>query len=216
MKNKKESFSEMMKYALLILAILLLLVLIFFTLRVYQKYDKISDAGNIEILTEKDTEAPQTEIVTESTPESETERESESESESESETETESETEAETAGGGGSPENDAANIVDDPVQNTQDNPTNGQTIAGAGITDVSQAEDSGQEDSYQDSYQEEYTGDYHTIISTCNLRSYPDYGDNIIGECYTGDTVEFLGEEAGWYKVSLNGTVGYIGKRFMD
>lgn len=57
---------------------------------------------------------------------------------------------------------------------------------------------------------------YRTIVSTCNLRSYPDYGDNVIGECYAGDTVEFFGEEAGWYKISLNGTVGYIGKRFLN
>jgi uncharacterized protein YgiM (DUF1202 family) len=61
----------------------------------------------------------------------------------------------------------------------------------------------------------ESNADYRTILSTCNLRSYPDYGDNVIGECYSGQTVEFLGEEAGWYKISVDGVVGYIGPKFL-
>ena len=56
---------------------------------------------------------------------------------------------------------------------------------------------------------------YRTIISACNIRSYPDYGDNVIGGLGGGETVLFYGEEAGWYKIEYNGIVGYIGPRFL-
>ncbi|MFR3424049.1 MAG: SH3 domain-containing protein [Lachnospiraceae bacterium] len=57
---------------------------------------------------------------------------------------------------------------------------------------------------------------YMTINSACYMRSYPDYGDNIIGQFEAGTTVEFLGDEGGWYKVSVNGQVGYMGARFFN
>ena len=57
---------------------------------------------------------------------------------------------------------------------------------------------------------------YMTINSACYMRSYPDYGDNIIGQFEAGTTVEFLGDEGGWYKVSINGQVGYMGARFFN
>ena len=57
---------------------------------------------------------------------------------------------------------------------------------------------------------------YRTIISACNIRSYPDYGDNVIGGLGGGETVLFYGEEAGWYKIEYNGIVGYIGPRFLQ
>lgn len=61
----------------------------------------------------------------------------------------------------------------------------------------------------------EYTGETRSILSGCYLRSYPDYGDNILGECYAGQEVQFLGEEAGWYKVVADGVTGYIGPKFL-
>ena len=57
---------------------------------------------------------------------------------------------------------------------------------------------------------------YRTVISACNIRSYPDYGDNVIGGLGGGETVLFYGEEAGWYKIEYNGVVGYIGPRFLQ
>jgi uncharacterized protein YgiM (DUF1202 family) len=54
------------------------------------------------------------------------------------------------------------------------------------------------------------------VISACNIRSYPDYGDNVIGGLGGGETVLFYGEEAGWYKIEYNGIVGYIGPRFLQ
>lgn len=57
---------------------------------------------------------------------------------------------------------------------------------------------------------------YLTINSACYMRSYPDYGDNIIGEYSAGTTVQFLEDVGGWYKVSINGAVGYMGARFFN
>ena len=57
---------------------------------------------------------------------------------------------------------------------------------------------------------------YRTVSSACNIRSYPDYGDNVIGGLGGGETVLFYGEEAGWYKIEYNGVVGYIGPRFLQ
>ena len=38
----------------------------------------------------------------------------------------------------------------------------------------------------------------------CYIRSYPDYGDNIIGEYPAGTVVEFFLEDVGgWYKVQI-------------
>jgi uncharacterized protein YgiM (DUF1202 family) len=57
---------------------------------------------------------------------------------------------------------------------------------------------------------------YRTVVSACNIRSYPDYGDNVIGSLGGGESVLFYGEEAGWYKIEYNGVVGYIGPRFLQ
>lgn len=52
-----------------------------------------------------------------------------------------------------------------------------------------------------------------TINSACYMRSYPDYGDNIIGQFEAGTTVEFLGDEGGWYKVSRKWPGGLYGSQ---
>jgi len=54
-----------------------------------------------------------------------------------------------------------------------------------------------------------------TIVSACYIRSNPDYGDNVIGECYGGETVAYYGIEEGWAKIELNGIVGYVGPKFV-
>ena len=55
---------------------------------------------------------------------------------------------------------------------------------------------------------------YLTMKGACYIRSYPDYGDNIIGEYPAGTVVEFLEDVGGWYKVQIDGMVGYMGARF--
>jgi len=55
-----------------------------------------------------------------------------------------------------------------------------------------------------------------TIVSACNIRSYPDYGDNVIGSCYGGETVTYYGIEGGWAKIELNGVIGYVGPSFVS
>ena len=55
---------------------------------------------------------------------------------------------------------------------------------------------------------------FMTMTGTCYMRSYADYGDNIIGEYPAGTVVEFLEDAGGWYKVSVDGQVGYMGARF--
>ena len=57
--------------------------------------------------------------------------------------------------------------------------------------------------------------EYRTVVSACNIRSYPDYGDNVIGGLYGGETVLFYGLEEGWDKIEYNGIVGYIGPKFL-
>ena len=68
----------------------------------------------------------------------------------------------------------------------------------------------------QETPEQAWNPTYRTIISACNIRSYPDYGDNVIGGLGGGETVLFYGEEAGWYKIEYNGIVGYIGPRFLQ
>ncbi len=62
---------------------------------------------------------------------------------------------------------------------------------------------------------DEYTPTYATIVSTCYLRSYDDYGDNIIMEVYGGQTVEVLSNPGGWAYISVDGVTGYVGSQFI-
>ena len=57
---------------------------------------------------------------------------------------------------------------------------------------------------------------YLTMTGTCYLRSAPDYGDNILGTYQAGTTVLFYGPEEGWYKVEVDGMVGYMGPKFFQ
>ena len=55
-----------------------------------------------------------------------------------------------------------------------------------------------------------------TITSACNIRSYPDYGDNVIGSLYGGESVTYYGIEGGWAKIEYSGVTGYIGPQFIS
>lgn len=57
---------------------------------------------------------------------------------------------------------------------------------------------------------------YMTLNGACYMRSYPDYGNNIIGEYSAGTTAEVLADVGGWYEVCIDGVTGYIGARFFQ
>ena len=102
----------------------------------------------------------------------------------------------------------------------------GDTDNSGGLVSVGGSDQGWEEISYDGSGDIEIVGQetpetapsptYRTIVSACNIRSYPDYGDNVIGGLGGGETVLFYGEEAGWYKIEYNGIVGYIGPRFLQ
>ena len=58
---------------------------------------------------------------------------------------------------------------------------------------------------------------YRTITSACNVRSDPSYGDNVIvSDLPAGTQVEYLGG-SGWCEIKLSdGTVGYVGEKFLE
>ena len=60
----------------------------------------------------------------------------------------------------------------------------------------------------------EYTPVYKTLKGSCYIRSGPSMDAEIIGEYMYGTTVEFLEDVGGWYKVRIDGMVGYMGARF--
>ncbi len=62
---------------------------------------------------------------------------------------------------------------------------------------------------------DEYTPTYVTINSACYVRSYSDYGDNIIAELWGGETVELLADLGGWAQIRVNGVTGYVGSKFI-
>ena len=102
----------------------------------------------------------------------------------------------------------------------------GDTDNSGGLVSVGGSDQGWEEPSYDGSGDIEIVGQetpetapsptYRTIVSACNIRSYPHYGDNVIGGLGGGETVLFYGEEAGWYKIEYNGIVGYIGPRFLQ
>lgn len=55
---------------------------------------------------------------------------------------------------------------------------------------------------------------YLTMQGSCYLRAEPSMEGEIIGEYWTGTTVEFLEDVGGWYKVRVDGMIGYMGARF--
>jgi hypothetical protein len=61
-------------------------------------------------------------------------------------------------------------------------------------------------------------GNTATVINaqTLNVRSAPEYGDNVIGVAFGGQVVTVLGRDDGWVKVRLpNGLVGWVGSSYL-
>lgn len=116
-------------------------------------------------------------------------------------------TSPESNGGGGSPSYDESSSgqADDYASSGGEE---------AYVSDSGAGEDSSSGYSAAASTPETQAPTYLTMTGACYLRSYPDYGDNILGTYGAGTVVRFYGEEAGWYKVEVDGQIGYMGPRF--
>ena len=206
MKQFKEWLSDYLRYFLLLLAAILAFFLILAGVKIYQNSKKPDAANAIQIITETETETTaKKQTETEMTSETESETESESESETEQKTETAAdtaETKAETAvQAQSSAQTDAAAAQTETAAAATEKPTEPQSPTEK-ATETQPATET------------EYTPVYKTLKGSCYIRSGPSMDAEIIGEYMYGTTVEFLEDVGGWYKVRIDGMVGYMGARF--
>ena len=173
-------------------------------MKIYQNSKKPDAANAIQIITETETE-------TTAKKQTETEMTSETESESESETETEQKTET------------AADTAETKAETAVQAQSSAQTDAAAAQTEAAAAATEKPTETQpptekatetQPATETEYTPIYKTLKGSCYIRSGPSMDAEIIGEYMYGTTVEFLEDVGGWYKVRIDGMVGYMGARF--
>lgn len=204
MKQFKEWLSDYLRYFLLLLAAILAFFLILAGVKIYQNSKKPDAANAIQIITETETE-------TTAKKQTETEMTSETESESESETETEQKTET------------AADTAETKAETAVQAQSSAQTDAAAAQTETAAAATEKATETQpptekatetQPATETEYTPIYKTLKGSCYIRSGPSMDAEIIGEYMYGTTVEFLEDVGGWYKVRIDGMVGYMGARF--
>ena len=204
MKQFKEWLSDYLRYFLLLLAAILAFFLILAGVRIYQNSKKPDAANAIQIITETETE-------TTAKKQTETEMTSETESESESESETEQKTET------------AADTAETKAETAVQAQYSAQTDAAAAQTETAAAATEKPTETQpptekatetQPATETEYTPIYKTLKGSCYIRSGPSMDAEIIGEYMYGTTVEFLEDVGGWYKVRIDGMVGYMGARF--
>lgn len=202
MKQFKEWLSDYLRYFLLLLAAILAFFLILAGVKIYQNSKKPDAANAIQIITETETE-------TTAKKQTETEMTSETESESESETEQKTETAADTA------ETKAETAIQ-AQSSAQTDAAAAQTETAAAATEKPTETQPPTEKATetQPATETEYTPVYKTLKGSCYIRSGPSMDAEIIGEYMYGTTVEFLEDVGGWYKVRIDGMVGYMGARF--
>ena len=210
MKQFKEWLSDYLRYFLLLLAAILAFFLILAGVKIYQNSKKPDAANAIQIITETETETTaKKQTETEMTSETESESEMTLETESESETEQKTETAADTA------ETKAETAVQ-AQSSAQTNAAAVQTetavVATEKPTETQPPTEKATET--QPATETEYTPVYKTLKGSCYIRSGPSMDAEIIGEYMYGTTVEFLEDVGGWYKVRIDGMVGYMGARF--
>lgn len=208
MKQFKEWLSDYLRYFLLLLAAILAFFLILAGVKIYQNSKKPDAANAIQIITETETE-------TTAKKQTETEMTSETESESEMTLETESETEQKTETAADTAETKAETAVQ-AQSSAQTNAAAVQTetavVATEKPTETQPPTEKATET--QPATETEYTPVYKTLKGSCYIRSGPSMDAEIIGEYMYGTTVEFLEDVGGWYKVRIDGMVGYMGARF--
>ena len=202
MKQFKEWLSDYLRYFLLLLAAILAFFLILAGVKIYQNSKKPDAANAIQIITETETETTEKK-------QTETKMTSETESESEAESETEQETAADTAG-------TKAETAVQAQSSAQTDAAAAQTETAAAATEKPTEPQSPTEKATetQPATETEYTPVYKTLKGSCYIRSGPSMDAEIIGEYMYGTTVEFLEDVGGWYKVRIDGMVGYMGARF--
>ena len=202
MKQFKEWLSDYLRYFLLLLAAILAFFLILAGVKIYQNSKKPDAANAIQIITETETE-------TTAKKQTETEMTSETESESESETEQKTEMAADTAG-------TKAETAVQAQSSAQTDAAAAQTETAAAATEKPTETQPPTEKATetQPATETEYTPVYKTLKGSCYIRSGPSMDAEIIGEYMYGTTVEFLEDVGGWYKVRIDGMVGYMGARF--
>ena len=204
MKQFKEWLSDYLRYFLLLLAAILAFFLILAGVKIYQNSKKPDAANAIQIITETETE-------TTAKKQTETEMTSDTESVSVSESETEQKTET------------AADTAETKAETAVQAQSSAQTDAAAAQTETAAAATEKPTETQpptekatetQPATETEYTPVYKTLKGSCYIRSGPSMDAEIIGEYMYGTTVEFLEDVGGWYKVRIDGMVGYMGARF--
>ncbi len=200
MKQFKEWLSDYLRYFLLLLAAVLAFFLILAGVRIYQNVKKPNAANAIQILTEMETETAARQ-QTESETASETETESESETEQKTEAVNTAKTKAETA-------------VQTQSSAQTDAAAQSETAATATEKPAETQPPTEKATETQPVTETEYTPVYMTLKGSCYIRSGPSMDAEILGEYMYGTTVEFLEDVGGWYKVRIDGMIGYMGARF--
>lgn len=211
MKEFKEWLSDNLRYFMLGLAVIILLVLIFLGFRLIKNITSEPAAK-----TGKETETAR---VTESETQQETKVKQETETETETKkTETDKMKESETTGteASGSKQTSETKM---PETEAQTQPP----VTEAPQTEVPQTEALQTEAPQTEAPQTEPPQTeayippepvYLTVISAVYIRELPSYEGEILGVLEAGQTVEFLEDAQGWYKVNADGLVGYVGARF--
>lgn len=190
MKQFKEWLSDYLRYFLLLLAAVLAFFLILAGVRIYQNVKKPNAANAIQILTEMETETAARQ-QTESETASETETEAVNTAKTKAETAVQTQSSAQTDAAAQS--ETAATATEKPAE-TQ--PPTEKATETQPVTET------------------EYTPVYMTLKGSCYIRSGPSMDAEILGEYMYGTTVEFLEDVGGWYKVRIDGMIGYMGARF--
>lgn len=215
MKEFKEWLSDNLRYFMLGLAVIILLVLIFLGFRL------------IKNITSEP--AAKTGRETETSKETESETQQETKTEKNTEKETESETEQETK----RPEKETKKTegTENAGQQTPDSRQTSETkpaeteevqtqapVTEAPKTEVAQTEAPQTEAPQTDPPQTEAYIPPEPVYITTNgavyIREAPSYEGEILGVLEAGQTVEFLEDAQGWYKVNADGLIGYVGARF--
>jgi len=197
MKKFKEWLSDYLRY--LILAVIIILVIAAAILGINIWATSVGNQPSSRVETEQDTEKPLTVV-----------RETDTETEK---TTGDDETEKQTEDGVETETNEVTNAQGETEQEETDQETTKRPEPPA--PEMTEAETEAQTEVQTEPPETEPPAPvYKTLIGTCYLRSQPSYDGAILGSYTTGTTVEYLGIVNGWYKVEVNGNIGYMGPRF--
>ncbi len=228
--------TDFMRYVFMGLAVVLVILLAVIMVNVYRS--SMREDVNIVIIDETETE---TEAGSESEPESGTEvseeTETPAETEASEETETPAETEAsettetlaETATSETTETSEAAEAAETvqtpetvPATEAAETVQTPETVPATEAPEAAAAEEAEQEPNIviENTEPTEDNSYYVTISSTCNFRSTAGYtdangNDSTMWELPGGTVVELLQDNGGWAMIRVDGTVGYVGSKFL-